>query len=111
YLPTSTQLPVTKAAVTSNFLTSYTSSTGLFTAAQPAFTDISGVATASQLPVATTSAFGAVKPDGTSITIAGGVISATGAGSGVTSINTVAGPFTFTGPGVSCSTTTCTFSG
>jgi len=44
------QLAVTKAAVTSNFLTSYTSGTGVFTAAQPAFTDISGSATTSQLP-------------------------------------------------------------
>jgi hypothetical protein len=43
-------LAVTKAAVTSNFFTSYTSSTGAFTAAQPAFTDISGSATTSQLP-------------------------------------------------------------
>lgn len=44
------QLPVTKAAVSHNYLTSYTSSTGLFTAAQPAFTDISGQATLAQLP-------------------------------------------------------------
>ena len=35
-------------------------------------------------------------------------ISGSGAG-GVTSINSVAGPFTFTGSGVSCVTTTCTF--
>lgn len=44
------QLAVTKAAVTSNFFTSYSSVTGLFTAAQPAFTDISGVATSAQIP-------------------------------------------------------------
>lgn len=34
-----------------------------------------------------------------------------GGGGGVTSINTVAGAFTFTGAGVSCSGTTCTFAG
>ena len=39
-LPSSTQLAVTKAAVTSNFLTSYTSTSGAFTAAQPTFTDL-----------------------------------------------------------------------
>jgi hypothetical protein len=44
-------LPVTVAAVTSNFLTSYTSTTGVFTAAQPAFTDISGTATSGQYVV------------------------------------------------------------
>lgn len=38
------------------------------------------------LPLATTSLFGAVKPDGTSITISGGVISAAGGGS-VTSVS------------------------
>jgi hypothetical protein len=32
-------------------------------------------------------------------------------GGGVTSINSTAGAFTFTGSGVSCTTTTCTFSG
>src|SRR5271157_2449586 len=42
YLPIATVLAATKAAVTSNFLTSYTSGTGLFTAAQPAYSDISG---------------------------------------------------------------------
>src|SRR5271157_301282 len=55
------QLAVTKAAVTSNFLTSYTSGTGAFTAAQPAFTDISGSVAAAQLPTPTTTTFGGVK--------------------------------------------------
>ena len=55
------QLAVTKAAVTSNFLTSYTSTTGVFTAAQPAFSDISGSVAASQLPTPTTTTFGGVK--------------------------------------------------
>jgi len=40
----------------------------------------SGTLPAAQLPTATASAFGAVKPDGTTITIAGGVISSTGSG-------------------------------
>jgi uncharacterized protein DUF5907 len=42
----------------------------------------SGTLPAARLPLATTGAFGAVKPDGTSITIAAGVISAPGGGSG-----------------------------
>ena len=47
------QLAVTKASVSHQFFTSYTSSTGLFTAAQPAFTDISGQATNAQLATQT----------------------------------------------------------
>jgi hypothetical protein len=47
-LPT---LPQTKAAVASNFLTSYTSGTGVFTAAQPTYSDISGSLPASSMPV------------------------------------------------------------
>jgi hypothetical protein len=43
-------LPATKAAAASNWLNSYSSATGLFTAAQPAFTDITGVATLAQIP-------------------------------------------------------------
>lgn len=48
--PTWCNMPITKAVVASNFLTGYSSVTGLFTAAQPAFTDISGQATLGQLP-------------------------------------------------------------
>jgi hypothetical protein len=43
----------------------------------------SGLLNASILPLATTGAFGAVKPDGTTITISAGVISAVGGGSGL----------------------------
>src|SRR6185312_9210440 len=43
------------------------------------------------LPVATTSAFGAVKPDGSTITISGGVLSAPGGGGGVTANAEVTG--------------------
>lgn len=53
---------------------------GSSTISQPAFTDISGTASAAQIPVATTSANGGVKVDGTSITITGGTISAVGNG-------------------------------
>lgn len=89
--------PLTKTAVASNFLTGYSSTTGVFSFAQPAFTDISGTAAAAQLPLATTGVFGAVKPDGTTITISGGVISASGGGApslssitAATSANTIA---------------------
>lgn len=42
----------TISATSHNFLTSFTQSTGAFTQAQPAFTDISGTATTAQLPTA-----------------------------------------------------------
>jgi hypothetical protein len=65
------------AGVATKFISSI-STLGVPALTQPAFTDISGTAAAAQLPVATTGAFGAVKPDGTTITIAAGVISASG---------------------------------
>ncbi len=55
------QLAVTISAVSHNFLTSYTSSTGLFTQAQPAFSDISGSVAASQLPNPSASTLGGVE--------------------------------------------------
>ena len=42
------QLPITKAAIASNWLRSYDAATGLFTASQPAYGDISGTP---QLPI------------------------------------------------------------
>jgi hypothetical protein len=51
-LPSSTVLAATAAAVLHQFLTSYAASTGAFTLAQPAFTDLSGTATAAQTPLA-----------------------------------------------------------
>jgi hypothetical protein len=44
------QLPVTKASATSNFFTAYNSVTGVFSVAQPAFTDISGNLAMGQIP-------------------------------------------------------------
>lgn len=44
------QRPQTIAAVASNWLRSFDQTTGAFTASQPAFTDISGTATAAQVP-------------------------------------------------------------
>ena len=41
---------------------------------------------AADLPLATTSAFGAVKPDGSTITVSGGVISAPGGSGGITAL-------------------------
>lgn len=43
YIPSSTPLPITASSVAHNFLTSYTSSTGLFTSAQPTYADIGGI--------------------------------------------------------------------
>lgn len=69
------------AASGSQFLTGL-GTDGVYTRAQPAFTDLSGAATAAQLPLATTGAFGAVKPDGSTITISAGVISSISGGAG-----------------------------
>ena len=53
---------------------------------------------AANLPTATTIAQGAVRPDGTTITIAGGVISSTGGGSaGVSSLNSLSGAVNLVG--------------
>lgn len=66
----------------------------------------SGTVPAARLPLATTGAFGAVKPDGSSITISGGVISAPGGGSGTVTTLTAGTNVTFSS-GATC-TTTCT---
>jgi hypothetical protein len=50
-----------KVAITSNWLRSYDASTGLFTAAQPAFSDLSGTIAATQLIAPTASTFGGIK--------------------------------------------------
>lgn len=50
------KVPVTFNAVTHEFLISYNAVTGLFTAAQPAFTDISGIATTIQIGTGTPAA-------------------------------------------------------
>lgn len=54
-------VPLTFGAVTHEFLTSYNAATGTFTAAQPAFTDISGSVAPAQLPTPTGSTLGGVK--------------------------------------------------
>jgi hypothetical protein len=66
------------------------STAGVPALSQPAFTDISGTAATSQLPVATTSAPGVVQPDDTTITISSGVISATGGLSSVANLDVLA---------------------
>jgi hypothetical protein len=69
-----------------------------------------GLLAPSVLPLATTAAFGAVKPDGSTITISAGVISSVGGGGGsgtVTSVNTTVPSF-LTGTGCSYTTSgTC----
>jgi hypothetical protein len=54
---------------------------------------------ASALPLATTSAFGAVKPDGTTVTISAGVISAVGTGASLSANNTWTGTNTISTAG------------
>lgn len=72
------------------------SAAGVFSATQPAFTDISGTAAAAQLPLATASAVGGIEGDGATIALA----------SGIASVN----PTTINGqtctPGSSCNTNT-----
>lgn len=71
----------------------------------------SGTVGAARLPLATTGAFGAVKPDGTTITISGGVISSTGGGvSGVTATSPVTSSGGVT-PVIACATCATTTSG
>lgn len=50
YLPSSTQLPVTNAGSAHNFVTSYSSVTGLFATGQPSFADISSTLGLAQGP-------------------------------------------------------------
>jgi hypothetical protein len=50
--------------------------TGIFGCRQPAFSDLTGTFTAAQCIAATGSALGCVKPDGSTITIAAGVLTA-----------------------------------
>jgi hypothetical protein len=54
-------VPVNTPSVAHEWLNSYNASTGAFTATQPAFSDISGVVAASQLPNPTLSALGGVE--------------------------------------------------
>jgi hypothetical protein len=105
--PTSTpnvQFTLSTAAAHA-FLGNNTGSTAAPAYVQPAFSDISGTAAPGQLPVGTSAAFGAMKCDNTTITCAGGVLTALGTGSGsVTSVSGLTPIFTVTNP-----TTTPTF--
>jgi len=57
-------VPVNTPPVAHEWLASYDSTTGAFTQTQPAFTDISGVASPSQLPTPTASTIGGVESIG-----------------------------------------------
>jgi hypothetical protein len=70
--------PKNTPAILHEWINSYNSTTGAFTQTQPAFTDISGIATPAQLPLATSTTFGIVEPDNTTITVSAGVISTAG---------------------------------
>lgn len=74
-------LPLAPTVATHNFLNAYNAETGNFSTAQPAFSDITGIAIPGQLPTSTDSALGIVRPDGTTISISGGVLSVIGGGS------------------------------
>jgi hypothetical protein len=52
---------------------------GVFGCSQPSFADLSGSLSAAQCPLATGSTVGCSKPDGTTITVTGGVLTAVGA--------------------------------
>lgn len=57
-------VPVNTSSVAHEFFTAYNAVTGIFSIAQPAFTDISGVASPSQLPTPTASSIGGVEAAG-----------------------------------------------
>jgi hypothetical protein len=69
--------------VTHQWINGITTS-GTPTSTQPAFTDISGVITPAQCPNATSVATGCVEPDNSTITVAGGIISASLAAAKIT---------------------------
>ena len=57
-------VPVGFSAISHQFLTAYDAVTGMLSAAQPAFTDISGIAAPSQIPTPTASTIGGVESIG-----------------------------------------------
>lgn len=75
------------AAVANQWIKSISTS-GVPASTQPTFADISGTITSAQCPLATTGAFGCVKPDGSSITVTAGVIAAPGSGGGTVGTGT-----------------------
>ena len=86
-------------AIAHEFLTAYNALTGIFTAAQPLFSDIAGIASPAQLPIATDSTVGAIKPDGVTVSDStdGTVYTMVSVGSGAPSGSpaTLGNPFYF----------------
>lgn len=70
------------SGATANQFMTYVDTSGVQHTAQPAFSNVSGSATAAQLPTGSNSALGVVQCDGTTITCAAGVITAASSGSG-----------------------------
>lgn len=66
-----------KTCSTSNWF-NMLSTSGVLGCSQPSFSDITGIITSAQCVAATGSAIGCVKPDGTTITISAGVLTAIG---------------------------------
>ena len=93
-------VPVAFVAVANQFLTAYNATTGQFSAAQPAFSNISGVATNAQLPAGSVplpgtsgSLGGSPMTDGQTITVAVSIPGAT------TSMVALCSPQTYPGDG------------
>lgn len=102
--------PITKAAVASNWLRSFDSTTGLFTASQPAFTDISGVGACAQEPALT----GDVTTSGCAATIANNAVTQAKVTNGYVDLSTtqtVNGAKTFSDLSVTKSTRDCRIDG
>lgn len=72
YLPTSTQLPISKSQIASQWLVSFNAATGQFISTQPSFGDISGTIASGQLPTGLVTAVSVATANGVSGSSSGG---------------------------------------